>query len=298
MPQNAMSQNTMHEPQIDRSLDHYMEAQALLIAAEKTSTPQEQQAVEQLGAARAQLMRQREAHAVEATAKRHARGEIYSAARVAAINSMGPSRQELDQNVKALYRSQADALGVLKAHARTHFAHGLVSQRLMLRDMPADIAPAARAMQAAEEAFAAAWMRCIDDPAFAGELRELQREALLLFRTGARPMWLVIEPAQDDELDDADGEVLGKAWNTLDTLAGSSGITPLSHFIALSDEGFAAGVPAGEVLATVDALLQALAAVEQKMPAKKAVVGVLTKMRGALERAERAGGRAHFEVDS
>jgi hypothetical protein len=291
-----MSPNATQEPPIDRSLEHYMEAQALLIAAEKASTPQEKQAVEQLAAARAELMRHREAHALEATAKRHARGEIYSAARVAAINSMGPTREALDENVKALYRTEADAQGVLKAHARTHFAHGLVSQRLLLRDMPADIAPAARAMQAAEEAFAAAWMRSIDDPAFADELRELQREALLLFRTASRPMWLVTEPAQD-ELDDAEAQVLGKAWSKLDTLAGSLGVTPLSHFIALSDEGSAGGMPAGEVLATADALLHGLATAEQKVPSKKAVVGMLTKMREVLERAEKAGGRAHFEVD-
>jgi hypothetical protein len=46
---------------------------------------------------------------------RHARGEVYSKARVAAINAMGPSRESLDESVLAVH---ARARGPQKLTAR------------------------------------------------------------------------------------------------------------------------------------------------------------------------------------
>lgn len=47
------------------------------------------------------------------------------------FNALGPSRDELEREVRALYQAAPDAEGVLEAHARVHFGHGLVSSRLL-----------------------------------------------------------------------------------------------------------------------------------------------------------------------
>lgn len=282
------------EPPIDTSLSHYMEERALAVALEKATAGQRAK-VERLSALRAELMAHREAWLKEVTAKRHARGEIYSAARVAAINAMAPTREAMDRDVKALYAAQADADGVLRVHARTHFAHALVSQRLLLPLMTPDIAQGAREAQAREERFAREWVAAIGDAAFAAELKEAQREALVLHRTSSRPMVLVGAP--DGGLDDADAAELGRAWTKLDGLAQALSITPLSAFIAFDEEGDEGGVPAGEILAVVQALHAEISSPARKFPAKKATLAVLGKLRTSLERLRDAGGRARFEVD-
>lgn len=293
---HAMNAGPVREPPIDVSLDHYMEERALAIALEKAATREEREKLERLMELRSRLMQHREAYLKEAVAKRHARGEFYSASRVAAINAMAPTRDELDANVRGLYLLQPTSEGVLKAHARTHFAQPLVSQRLMLADMPADIVEAARSIQAHEEAFAKAWVAAVGDPGFASQLREEQRQALALFRTASRPIHLVTSPVCE-EFDDLDARELGRIWSRLDRLAESLGFAPLSHFIAFDDEADSAGVPALQLLPTVDALLSALARPERKFPSRRSAVALLARIRAALGRAGERGGRAHFEVD-
>ncbi len=288
--------NPDDEPPIDTSLSHHLEQHALGIAAEKAATPAQHAKVEQLQALRAVLMQFRDAFQREAVAARHARGEVYSAARVAAINAMGPSRKELERNARGLFRSAADADGVLEAHARVHFGHALMSSRLLLHHATPDIAAAARAMQAHEEAFAAAWVAAIGDAAFAAELRAIQRDALIALRTSTRPMLLVSEPAFEG-FDDADAQALGKAWNKLDALARELGVEPLSNFIALPDEGLSAAATPTAIGRTVEALLAALQAPSHQVPSKKATLAALTKVSDAVAWLGTRGGRAAFEID-
>ena len=87
--------NPADEPPIDTSLAHYLEERALAIAGEKARTEEERAAVSRLLAFRQSLMTDREAFSEESVRKRHARGEIYSPARVAVINSYCPSRESL-----------------------------------------------------------------------------------------------------------------------------------------------------------------------------------------------------------
>lgn len=283
------------EPLIDTSLSHYLEERALAIALVKAGSPAQHQRIERLRDSRRVLVEQRAAFAAEATAKRHARGEIYSKARVAAINSMGPTKTALDASAKHLYERQVDSIGVLQMHARVHFAHSLVSARLLLASTPPDIATVAAEMQRREEGFATEWIRAAGDADFAAEMRRLQREALCALRTASRPMHLATHPEARD-LDDASAAALGKAWSKLDSLAQTAGVDPLSAFIALPDEPAAAGAPATQVLATTETLLAALTRPEQKLAGKRAVVAALTEVRAALT-ALPADGRAHFEID-
>jgi hypothetical protein len=178
-----MNAAIVDEPPIDTSLEHYMEERALAIALAMASSPEEQERIEHLANLRAELMNRRQAHSQEATAKRHARGELYSKARVAAINAMAPSRQEMDAKVKGLYMAQGTSEDVLRVHARTHFASVLVSKRLSLALMPSDIAESARELHAHEESFARAWIDAIGDPSFVDQMRVLQREAMTMLRT-------------------------------------------------------------------------------------------------------------------
>lgn len=291
-----MTHDLTDEPPIDTTLAHYMEQQALAIALDKAHTPGQRAKVEHLAALRLALMQRRDAFTQEAVAKRHARGEIYSKARVVSINSMGPNQSDLDGNVKSSYLRQPDAEGVLKAHARSHFAYALVSARLLLARYPSDMADAARAMQRHEEAFANAWVDAIADANFKPELRQSQREALRTLRTSTRPMFLVTLPACP-HLDDLDAHALGKAWNKLDELAQELGVEPLSTFIALPGEVDSAGVPPHHMLPTVNALIDALQGQGQKFPSKRAVNLVLTKIRTVLMQLGEQGGRAYIEVD-
>ena len=277
-----MTYTPADEPPIDTRLAHYMEQQALAIALDKAHTPDQRAKVEHLAALRLALMQRRDAFNTEAVAKRHARGEIYSKARVAAINAIGPTQSDLDGNVKSSYFRQPDSEGILKAHARSHFAYALVSARLLLARYPPDMADAARAMQRHEEAFANAWVDAIDDANFKPELRQSQREALRTLRTSTHPMFLVTQPATPPAVmhsDDLDAHALGKAWNKLDELAQAFGVEQLSTFIALPGEEDPAGVPPHHMLPTLNALIDALQGQGQKFPAKRAVNLVLSQIR-------------------
>jgi hypothetical protein len=285
------------EPPIDTSLHHYMEERALAIALDKSATAGQRCTVERLIETRAVLMKQRDAFLDEATTRRHARGEIYSSARVAAINAMGPTKADLDRDVRALYVHQPNVEGVLIAHARTHFAHALIASRLQLAMMPPDIAEAARDMQAREEAFAAAWVGAIEDPSFVAELKTLQREALRMLRTSTRPMYLVADPPSP-AFDDADAVTMGKGWNRLDALCAEIGLEPLSGFIALPGEDPAADRPAADLLATLTALIERIRQRGEKFPAKTSTLGTLTKARSIVMETSEANGRVRFEMDT
>ncbi|MBB4012598.1 hypothetical protein [Niveibacterium umoris] len=273
-----------------------MEERALAIALEKAKTPEQRAKVERLIALRDVLMQRRDSFSKDAVAKRHARGEIYSKARVAAINAMGPSKTDLEDNVNSLYLRQADSEGVLKAHARSHFAYVLVSARLQLAHMPPDIADAARDIQGHEESFAAAWIGAIGDAGFKTEIRQLQREALRFLRTSTRPMYLVTHPVPV-AFDDGEAQDLGKAWNKLDDLALEIGVEPLSTFIALPDEEGCGLGSTSRILSTVHALIGALQTPGRKFPSKRAIGSVLTKIHAALLQLGETGGSAYFEVD-
>ena len=291
-----MTYNPADEPPIATALAHYLEQQALAIALDKATTPDQRAKVERLTALRTVLMQQRAAFDKEAVEKRHARGEIYSKARVAAINAIGPSQSELDSLVKSSYQRQSDSQGVLKAHARSHFGFNLMSARLSLAHYTPDIVDTARAMQRQEDAFARAWVDAIDDASFKPALQQSQRDALRILRTASRPMYLVTLPPAL-ELDDSGAHALGKAWNKLDELAQELGVEPLSSYMALPDEGDSAGVPAHRMQPTLAALIAAVQSPGQKFPSKRAVVTVLTTIRDALPRLGEHDGRAYFEVD-
>jgi hypothetical protein len=291
-----MNAAIIDEPPIDTSLEHYMEERALAIALAMAGTPEEQASIEHLANLQADLMKRRQAHFREATTKRHARGEIYSKARVAAINAMGPSRQELDANVKGLYMAQGTSADVLRVHARTHFADVMVSKRLSLALMPADLAESAREMHAHEESFARAWIGAIGDPSFVDQMRVLQREAVTMLRTASRPMYLVTQP-DTEAMSDDDALALGKIWNKLDTLAERLGVKPLSTFIAFDEEGEMAGAIASDILTTIRALIVGLDGSAHKIPSKKQTLVILHGLRATLERTEEVGGRAFFDVD-
>lgn len=291
-----MTQNPADEPPIDTSLAYYMEGRALDIALEKADAPEVLAGLQRLLASRATLMHQRDAFAREAIAMRHARGEVYSSARVAAINAIGPGGAEMEVNAKTLYQRQSDAWGVLKAHARVHFVYALMSSRLLLAVHEDNIREAAHRMQAREEDFACAWLNTLNDAAFSSEIRQLQRAALATLRTAGRPMFLVSDPATQN-LGDADALALGKAWNKLDALAKNVNLEPLSTFIAVPGEHPSTGAPADQVLCVVQALLEVLRSPGCKIPAKRATVAALERVRDALEVLRVQHGRVMFEVD-
>lgn len=283
------------EPPIDLTLAHYLEMRALELASRRAATPAEQALVAGLQQAREALMARRDDFHRQATACRHARGEVYSKARVAAINAMGPTRAALDEQVRALYPPAADLRSVLKVHAQVHFADVLVAARLNLVHLTPDICAAARTMQQHEEAFAATWLAAIGDDAFTQDLRARQRAALRHLRSATRPMLLLTEPAAGAAPADEDAAALGKAWTALDGLATAQGLPPLSDFIVLPGEG--ATAPAGQVLRSVQGLAAALQA-GHKLPAKRATLQALAGAAAVLHTAAAQGGRAGFEVDT
>ncbi len=291
-----MSFNPADEPTIDISLSPYMEERALQIALEKAATTEQRLDIQGLVELRAALMRRRAAFADEATARRHARGEIYSNARVAAINATGPTRGDMDRDISRLYMRQPDSAQVLMTHARVHFGTALMSSRLLLKLHPADVVDLAREMQRHEEAFAAAWFAAVGDPAFKVEMRKLQRDALRQLRTSTRPMYFVTRP-EGAEFDDTDAHAMGKVWNKLDELAQMLDVEPLSNFIALPDEGDAGGTLGGRLLPTMSALNLALQRPDCKVPSKRAAITAMTKIRDAIRRLPEDG-LAYFEVDT
>jgi len=294
-----MTSNPAEEPRIDLDLADYMESRALEIARDKAGGTALRQAITALIDLREALLQHRRAYRDEATRKRHARGEIYSAARVAAINAMAGDRASMDKDIRRLYEREPDAIGVLKAHAQTHFVYALVSSRLLLASHTADIIDSARVMQQREEAFAAAWVGAIGDARFETDLREAKRVMLHSLRTSTRPMLLATYPAPQELGDDA-AQVLGKAWNKLDDLANALGVMPLSSFISLPDEDVAAAVSATQILASVDTLLRGVQDVAVKLPSKRAVASALSDVRQVLLAALEtdALAKAMFMVDT
>lgn len=288
--------NAADEAPLDTSRHHVLEERALARALALAEDGTRRTRVQALATARLDLMAARDAFHTEATARRHARGEIYSATRIAALNALGPSAEELEKQARTLYERHTNAVDVLKTHARVHFVNVLMMARLNLAHYPADVRDAAHAMQAREEAFCTAWLATIDDADFAAEIRTEQREALRSMRTATRPMYLATRP-DTEQLDEQDAAALGKAWNKLDELAESLGVEPLSNFIAVPDEDAAAGVPAARVLASVAALCDALRRPEHKVPAKKAVLAGLEKQRRALHMLETPKACAWYEID-
>lgn len=284
------------EPPIDTSLTHYMEERALAVALSKAATPAEVACVQRLLDAQRALALVRQSFDEHARTMRHARGEVYSPARVAAIQAMGPTKAQLERDAAVLYERQRDCASVLEAHARTHFGFVLMSMRINLAHCTPDIADAARDLQRHEEAFAAAWVAAIGQEDFKLEMQRCQREALSALRSSTRPMYFVSFPDRAG-LDDAQAQVLGKAWKKLDEWAQADGVEPLSSFIALPDEGESAGVPASLVLRTVDALLAKLQDRSQKMASRTATIAVLTKLQRELRELAREDGRACFEID-
>ena len=286
----------MDEAPLDRSSDHILEERALeraLLLAQDAPT---RARVEGLIAQRARLMRARDAFNVEATARRHARGEIYSASRIAALNAMTPSLADLEDNALSLYGRHGTTIEVLKTHVRVHFVNVLAAARLNLAYFPPDVLTAARALQAQEEAFAGAWLAAIDDAAFSAEIRAAQRAALRILRTSTRPMYCATRP-HSVEMDDQEAAALGKAWNKLDELAATLDVEPLSNFIAVPGEDDDAGVAPARMAVSLDALCEALRQPQHKVPGKKSVLACLEKLRGALAALPQGTASAWFDID-
>jgi hypothetical protein len=291
-----MNPSPHREALINYTLDHYMEKQALICARAKARTDRERAAVERLIHLRNALMEERARLRDQFTTKRHARGEFYSDAKVAAINAMGYNQAELDQCVKACYESQEDAMGVLKSHARTAFGHGLISQRSLLAHAPDDIVALMRESLALEETFATEWLNAIDDTAFLKQIQQVQREAMVSLRTSSSGMYLVTEPAY--HLADAvEAAKLGQAWNKLDALARELGVPELSEFIGIDGQSYADGSTAEKILSTVEALLETLQDSKRKLPSKKLVCESLRHIRDTLRWLHSCEGRAYFEID-
>jgi hypothetical protein len=286
----------IQEAALDDTLAHYLEEQALLCALAKAKSNHERGVVNQLILHRETLIAERAEHLKRVTIKRHARGEFYSDAKVKAINAMMPTKEELDRSVRDCFESQPDFAGVLKCHAIPHFGFGLISQRNLLACAPEDIVEDMRAMLALEEAFAAEWVKAIDDPVFQAELHQRQRETMAMLRTSKTGMYFVSEPACPFT-DALDATVLGRAWNKLDSIAKALGVKPLSTFIGIDGQSTCDSAPAEDILPTVDALLAALQESQHKLPAKKATSRELTEIRDALLWLQPRNGRIYFEAD-
>ena len=292
-----MNADPVKEVPIDSSSTYYLEERALAFALSKAATDGERAKVRHLMALREELMQRRAALLDELTARRQARGEYYSDAKVRAINAMTPTREELDLCAQASFGCQEDAGGVLKAHARTAFGMGYAMRRALLPPRTAeDAADPLRQMRKLEEAFAAEWMAAIAEPAFHTEISALRREDLAQSRTASCPMFLVSVPACPAS-DAIDAAALGRAWNRLDALSQSLGVQPLSDFIGIEGQSPSDSAPAADVLATVGALLSALQDGTHRVPAKKATRAALELVRDALRWLHARQGRAHFEVD-
>jgi len=282
----------VQEKPIDLSLESYVERRALELALAKASTDAARTGVQHLLEQRAALEERRAAHALDMTARRHARGEVYSDAKVDAINRMMPSKAELERNIQDLYARSPDAAGVLERYAVTSFPMLRAQRRTMLSALPADAKEAARAMEEDEERFRAAWIAAIGSPTLVRQLKARERELVLLFRTASRPMFLVTTPASPRAAD-VDGVVLGKAWSKLDQLCGALGVPPLSDFVGLDGQAPDDDAPAAAVRVSVDAVCAALAEPGNKVPGKKATRAALELVSAVLREVE----RGRFEVD-
>jgi len=283
------------EAKIDVSNAHYLEQRALEIALSRASSGAERAAIERLVALRDELEARRQAHHQLMVARRHARGEFYSDAKVKSINAIGPSRKELDKTVDDHYARQDGPMGVLKAHGLASFAFRLVSERDNLRHMPPEVIDDARRMLKLEQAFADEWIAVIADQEFNAKLAERRREAVNMFRTTSTPMWLVAEPACPMQRD-MDAATLGRAWSKLDAISVDAGLTPLSSYVGFDGQAPEDGAPAAEVLAAVDDLLAAIDASDKKLPARKATLAVLEELRIILHWADQQQAQVYFDV--
>lgn len=286
----------MREAKIEDSLSDYLEERALALALEKCCCPEERGSIQRLAQLREQLVRERAAHTLEMIARRHARGEFYSDAKVKSINAFAPSRSELDATFDTCYARQPTVLEVLKAHARIHFGYNLMSQRSLLAFCTADIREAMKRMYGLEARFAKAWLAAIGDEQFRLEIREQQRHSVRALRTGRSAIYPVLRPSCP-ELDLLDCQALGKAWTKLDELCLSEDLVTLSTYIGFEGQSSADDFPAGEVLASVMGLVAALSHSQTKVPGKKAVGAALRQLQQILEWLQERQGRLHFEVD-
>jgi len=284
------------EAQITLSNSHYLEQRALEMALSRAASEAERAAIEGLQALRAKLQLEREAHNQLMIARRHARGEFFSDAKVKAINAMGQSRKEMDKTVDDYYARQEGAMGVLKAHGLSHFGTVKVSRRSNLSAMPPDVIDDARRMIDLEEAFADEWIAAIADPAYNAKLAERWRNAARLFRTASSPMWLVAQPSCPQQRD-MDAGALGRVWSKLEAISEEAGLISLSKYIGINGQVAEDGAPAAEVLAAVDGLLAAIAASPKKLPAKKATLAALEEVRAILQWAVQHQARVYFEVE-
>lgn len=291
-----MTTTNRTEAKIDISLANYLEKRALEIALSRAAPGAERTAIERLAALRAELMTQRAAHHERIVARRHARGDFYSDAKVKSINALGPSRNELDMTVDDHYAKQDGAKGVLQAHGLASFAYRLVSERSNLGLMTPDIADDAGGMLALEEAFANEWAATIADPAYNAQLAQRRREAAKLFRTSNSPMWLVAQPACPSQKG-MDAEAVGRAWSKLESISGEVGLASLSNYVGIDGQAAEDGAPATEVLAAVEGLLAAIDTPGKKLPAKKATLAVLEEVRAILQWAVQHQARVYFDVE-
>ncbi|KQZ44932.1 hypothetical protein ASD58_01380 [Duganella sp. Root1480D1] len=284
------------EAKIDLSHSNYLERRALEMALSRAASDAERAAIERLLALRDKLQVEREAHDQLMLARRHARGEFFSDAKVKAINAMGQSRKEMDKTVNDYYAKQDGAMGVLKAHGLSHFGAVMVSQRGNISAFPADVVDDVRQMRKLEEAFADEWVATIGDPAYNAKLMERRREAARMFRTASTPMWLVAQPACPLQRD-MDAGTLGRAWSKLESISEEAGLPSLSKYVGIDGQAAEDGTPAAEVLAAVDGLLAAIGQSTKKLPARKATLAALEEVRAILQWADQHQARVYFDVE-
>lgn len=291
-----MTRHPVDEATIDCSLDHYVEGRVLELALARAATDEERAQVRRLMTLRQALLQRRADHMAWMIARRHARNEVYTDAKVSAINAMGPTQSELEEAISGSYARCRDAPSVLKAFLAAEFSVKHAQSKSWLRQLPEDVRDAARQMSKDEAAFAAEWLAVIGDPAFPAELRAKEREWAVLFRDAARPMFLVSEPRWP-QTDEIDAEVLGRAWNKLDAICKEHQVRPLSDFIGIDGQAREDSAAAAEVLVTVDALRAAAQDARHRIPAKRATREVLDQLRAALLWLDERQGHVHFEID-
>ena len=90
--------------------------------------------------------------------------------------------------------------------------------------------------------------------------------------------------------------MLGRVWNKLDAVCGSSDLTLLSSYIGFEEQPAEDDIPARQVLLTVNGLQLALQT-QAKIPSKKSVLALLQQLQQILEWTQEQNGRVRFEVD-
>ena len=77
-----------------------------------------------------------------------------------------------------------------------------------------------------------------------------------------------------------------------------SGPSHFRTFIALADEGESAGMPARDILPTVESLIATVQNPAKAFPSRKKAVSILGKIRDSLLKVNELDGCACFEVDA